>query len=92
MAFCLKRAPVPMWWELKNAVEQYGVLAVFGRDVLTVEEMESMTMTANVINAYRSMEHAKNFAEWSSANPKLSELITWATEVYKKSEWRTESK
>lgn len=80
--YCLKREPMPKWYKLHNAVEGYGVKAVFGRDVLLPNEITSMNITSNIIKAYQSREDAKDWAKWNEHNPKLAEILDLAAKVY----------
>ena len=85
-AYCLKLEPPPKWYRLHNAVEGYGVKAVFGRDVLSPNEIMSMNITANIIKAYQSREESKDWAKWNERNPKLAEMLDLAAKVYKEAQ------
>lgn len=86
--YCLKREPVPKWYRLHNAIEGYGVKAVFGRDVLSPDEIVSMNITANIIKAFQSREESSDWAKWNERNPKLAEMLNLASAEWEKEKTR----
>lgn len=61
-----------------NYIDRFGVRAVFGRDVLSYKEAQSMVVAENIYSAYISrkeaMEHG-NVAEWATKNPIEARLL-----------------
>lgn len=77
----------------RNAKE-YGVEAVFGRSVLSKDEMIAMTVTNNVITFFEARESSKDWVKWEQHYKKAAELLAWAAEQYKahEAEWLNEYK
>ena len=75
----------------RNAKE-YGVYAVFGRSVLSKDEMIAMTVTNNVVTLFEAREASKDWAAWEHHYKKGAELLAWAAEQYKthEAEWLNE--
>ena len=56
-------------------IERFGVKAVFGRDVLSLGEIQRMLIVDDVVNAYRMRKATKNWAEWAERDPYSANLI-----------------
>jgi len=71
-----KDAPGP--YRLMSAIEQFGVRAVLGREVVFYGETRQMMLVTNIINAWQARKRSGNFATWADANPHAHDLLAWA--------------
>lgn len=67
------RKPVEL--QTAHYIDRYGVWAVMGRP-LFLNEMQEIAIAENVESAYRSRQQSGDWAEWSSRNPAMAELLS----------------
>jgi hypothetical protein len=73
--------PIPDELILARAVEKYGAQAIFGR-MLSFQEVRSMGLAENIVNAYGERKKSDNWAEWSENNPSKARLLNTAGKLY----------
>ena len=56
-------------------IDRFGVMAVYGRQVLSYGEMQKMLAAENVIRAYRSRQSAPNRGKWAQENQDADGLL-----------------
>jgi hypothetical protein len=63
-------------------IDRFGLKAVTGRDVFYFGEMRRMVRAENIVVAYQNRKRAKNWAEWSTSNPREAEILAEAEKLY----------
>lgn len=80
-AYCMKRGPFPPEMEIKQAISEYGVRAVTGRDTLSANEIRKIQTIENVIRAYRARESYrdeeghKDYPGWAKEHPEQNRVL-----------------
>jgi len=67
-------APMPPEVELSNAVQRYGVMAVYDRS-LTAKEIRHMNIAENVVNAYRNRAQLNDNAKFANDHKESADLL-----------------
>ena len=57
-------------------IDRFGVMAVYGRPVLSCNEIQRMILAENIVSAYRGRKNSDNWAKWASDNPADARLLS----------------
>lgn len=85
---CMGNAPVPAELQTVRAIEQFGVKAVTGRDVLTANEITAMRIAGLVSRLYQQREAAGSWAEWSNKHPREAAILEAAHQKWQTTQSR----
>lgn len=66
-------------------VAKYGVVAIYGRDVLTPAEIMGMDIADTLARVFQDRA-SSDVAEWTKAHPKEHEFLEAAREIWKASQ------
>lgn len=56
-------------------IERFGLEAITGRRQFYFGELRQMIAAENIVTAYKSREHSKDWTEWTRNNPLLTEIL-----------------
>ena len=57
-------------------IDRFGVMAVYGRPVLSYGEIQRLILAENVVQAFQARKKSDNWAEWANNNPTSARLLT----------------
>lgn len=67
---------------LHEAIADYGVRAVTGRDTLAAHEIIRMRYARALKSIYQSRAASQNWAEWAKDNPESAKVLNEAERIY----------
>lgn len=68
-------APPSFELTLLSYIDRFGVEPVIGRPHLSYGEIQRMLTAENVVDAFRSMKKATNWASWATEFPEKAKLL-----------------
>ena len=80
--------PLPYQVALAEKIQQFGVKAVTGREVLTTRELLDLSMAEMYDTVIRRSLNAENWQQYADNNPAAVEILDRAVKAYK--EWLKE--
>ena len=86
-AYVLGNAPLPAEVAIATAIEQFGVKAVTGKDVLSRAEINGIKNASAIVRLGREREQSGAWAEWEQKHPKEAAVLAAAHRI-----WQTQSK
>ena len=81
-AYLVEDAPPPSELKSYKAIEQFGVTAVTGRDVLTHSEITGMKIANVFTRLFQARKSSNAWAEWEQKNPQEAAVLEAAKNIW----------